>query len=323
MPGQADRSHRSKMGLHSVQQMVSEKRSEVNESSVHHSQYEKRDEGGELRSQCQLLSGDLLDDDSSGVHDEVSVVALNMDKCGRLRLETVDDLFNILQLRKRRRQKKVPVCRKSVPSTEMLPDTVEAPLFLAAAVDNKMAIVHKYLIEGGNPDAVDHFQRTALHKASFKGHVEIMSALLDAGATFDRKDKLESTAVHWACRGGSLPALQLLLQRGAKISARDKLHSCPLHVAVRTGHLQCAEYLIHCGADVNARDRDGDTCMHDAVRINRFKMIKLLMMYGASLNLKNCDGKTPMETLYSWQNGAKSLLFNFSEEKAELNEKTM
>ncbi|XP_037128072.1 ankyrin repeat domain-containing protein 1-like isoform X2 [Syngnathus acus] len=254
-PGQADRSHRSKMWLHSVQQMVSEKRSEVNESSVHHGQYEKRDEGGKLRSQCQLLSGDLSDDDSGGVHDEVSVVALNMDKCGRLRLETVDDLFNILQLRKRRRQKKAPVCRKSALSTEMLPDTVEAPLFLAAAVDNKMAVVHKYLNEGGNPDAVDHFQRTALHKASFKGHVEIMITLLDAGATIDRKDKLESTAVHWACRGGSLPALQLLLQRGAKISARDKLHSCPLHVAVRTGHLQCAEYLIHCSADVNARDR--------------------------------------------------------------------
>lgn len=35
------------------------------------------------------------------------------------------------------------------------------------------------------------------------------------------------------------------------------------------------------------------------------------------------DGKTPMETLYAWQNGAKSLLFNFSEERAELSEKMM
>ncbi|XP_077438318.1 uncharacterized protein LOC144061609 [Vanacampus margaritifer] len=319
------------MGLHSVQEMVSGKRSEVDEGREY--EYEtavsrdKRDDGGHAHSHCQLLSGDLSgdlsEDDSGGEHDEVSAVALNMDKCGRLQLETVDDLFNILQLRKRRRQRKTPAYKKkkSAPPAEMLPDTVEAPLFLAAAVDNKMAIVNKYLEEGGNPDAVDHFQRTALHKASFKGHVEVMSALLDAGAAIDRKDKLESTAVHWACRGGSLAALQLLLQRGAKISARDKLHSCPLHVAVRTGHLQCAEYLIHCGADVNAKDRDGDTCMHDAVRINRFKMIKLLMMYGASLDLKNCDGKTPMETLYSWQNGAKSLLFNFSEEKAELNER--
>ncbi|XP_019715692.1 ankyrin repeat domain-containing protein 1 [Hippocampus comes] len=320
------------MGLRSVQEMVSGKRSEVSEGRVRDGEYEyktsvsrqERDDGGDLRSRCQLLSGDSSEDDSGGEHDEVSAVALNLDKCGRLRLETVDDLFNILQLRKKRRQRKASIFRKkSAPSTEMLPDTVEAPLFFAAAVENKMAVVHKYLNEGGNPDAVDHFQRTGLHMASFKGHVEIMTALLDAGAAIERQDKLESTAVHWACRGGSLAALQLLLQRGAKISARDKLHSCPLHVAVRTGHVECAEYLIHCGADINAKDRDGDTCMHDAVRINRFKMIKLLMMYGASLNVKNCDGKTPMETLYAWQNGAKSLLFNFSEERAELNEKIM
>ena len=29
------------------------------------------------------------------------------------------------------------------------------------------------------------------------------------------------------------------------------------------------------------------------------------------------DGKTPMETLYSWQNGAKSLLFNVGQDKAD------
>ncbi|XP_077469971.1 uncharacterized protein LOC144084961 [Stigmatopora argus] len=294
------------MGLRSVEEMVSGQRSEVNEY------------------QAPAERGDLSEDDSGGEHDEVSAVALNMDKCGRLRLETVDDLFNILQLRKRRRARKAPGRKKkSAPPAETLPDTVEVPLFLAGAVDNKMAVVQKYLDEGGNPDAVDHFHRTALHKASFKGNLEVMNALLDAGAAVDKKDRLESTAVHWACRGGSLAALQLLLRRGAKIAARDKLHSCPLHVAVRTGHVECAEYLIHCGADVNAKDRDGDTCMHDAVRINRFKMIKLLMMYGAGLNVKNCDGKTPMETLYAWQNGAKSLLFNVSEDRAESHEKIM
>lgn len=96
------------------------------------------------------------------------------------------------------------------------------------------------------------FQRTALHKASFKGHVEVMKRLLEAGADIEKKDKvkfkhstlfffltltqhqphnsvcvfvfqLEATAVHWACRGGSLPALQLLLDQGAKITSRDKV----------------------------------------------------------------------------------------------------
>lgn len=34
------------------------------------------------------------------------------------------------------------------------------------------------------------FQRTALHKASFKGHVDIMKRLLEAGASMDKKDKV-------------------------------------------------------------------------------------------------------------------------------------
>ncbi|XP_045921038.1 ankyrin repeat domain-containing protein 1-like isoform X1 [Micropterus dolomieu] len=309
------------MGLHSVEELVSGKRSDgreaddfqggVYEAAVNQ---EKQDD---RRSHRELAGGGLSEESDSGSEqEEVSVAALNTDKSGRLKLETVDDLFNILQLKKRRRERKTPIHKKQQPEPETVPETVDEQLFLTAAMENKGPVVEKYLSDGGNPDAADHFQRTALHKAAFKGHVEVMKRLLEAGAAIDKKDKLEATAVHWACRGGNLPALQLLLDQGAKFTYRDKLHSTPLHVAVRTGHCECAEHLIHCGADVNAKDRDGDTPMHDAVRINRFKMIKLLMMYGASLNTKNCDGKTPMETLYSWQNGAKSLLCNFSHEKS-------
>uniref|UniRef100_A0A8C4HU22 Ankyrin repeat domain 1 n=1 Tax=Dicentrarchus labrax TaxID=13489 RepID=A0A8C4HU22_DICLA len=281
------------MGLHSVEELVSSKRSEskepddfqggVYEAAVNQ---EKQDD---RRSHRELVGGDPSEESDSGSEqEEVSVAALNTDNSGRLKLETVDDLFNILQLRKRRRERKIPIHKKQQPQPETVPETVDEQLFLTAAMENKLPVVEKYLSDGGNPNASDHFQRTALHKASFKGHVEVMKRLLEAGAAIEKKDKLEATAVHWACRGGSLPALQLLLDQGAKFTYRDKLQSTPLHVAVRTGHCECAEHLIHCGADVNAKDRDGDTPMHDAVRINRFKMIKLLMMYGASLNTKNC-----------------------------------
>lgn len=40
------------------------------------------------------------------------LLCCQMDKSGRLKLETVDDLFNILQLRKKRRQKKSPIHKK-------------------------------------------------------------------------------------------------------------------------------------------------------------------------------------------------------------------
>ncbi|KAM6956580.1 uncharacterized protein FYW47_012528 [Aplochiton taeniatus] len=246
--------------------------------------------------------------------EEVSVITLNTDKAGRLKLETVDDLYNILKLKKRRRERKSPIIKKE-PEAEVIPDVVDEELFLKAALDNKLPLVEKYLADRGDPNVGDHFQRTALHKASYKGNVDIVQRLLEAGAAIEKKDKLEATAMHWACRGGSLSALELLLNQGAKLTSRDKLRSTPLHVAVRTGHADCAQHLINCGADVNAKDRDGDTPMHDAVRTNRFKMIKVLMMHGASLQTKNADGKTPMESLYCWQSGAKNILSTLREEK--------
>ncbi|XP_062256308.1 ankyrin repeat domain-containing protein 1-like [Platichthys flesus] len=296
------------MGLHSVEELVTGKRSEGKESADF--------QGGVYEAAVnQEKRDDLRSHSDSGGEQEVSVAALNTDRSGRLKLETVDDLFNILQLRKRRRERKSPAHKRQQPEPETVPETVDEQLFLTAAMENKLPVVEKFLSDGGNPNVCDHFQRTALHKAAFRGNMEVMKSLLEAGAAIEKKDKLEATALHWACRGGSLPALQLLLDQGAKVTSRDKLQSTPLHVAVRTGHSECAEHLVHCGADVNAKDRDGDTPMHDAVRINRFKMIKLLMMYGARLNTKNSDGKTPLETLNSWQNGAKSLLSNFDEEK--------
>lgn len=42
------------------------------------------------------------------------------DKSGRLRLETVDDLFNIMQLKKRRRERKAPINKKPQPVPETL-----------------------------------------------------------------------------------------------------------------------------------------------------------------------------------------------------------
>ncbi|XP_066502892.1 ankyrin repeat domain-containing protein 1 [Hoplias malabaricus] len=240
-------------------------------------------------------------------------LTLNIDRLGHLKLESVDDLFGILQLKKRRKERRI-LAQKKEPEPEILPETVDQVMFLRAAEENKLSVVEKYLSDGGDPNACDDFKCSALHKASSQGHIEVIKRLLEAGALIENTDKLDATAVHWACRGGSLPALELLLNEGGKISSRDKLYSTPLHVAVRTGHYECAEHLIHCGADISAKDREGDTPLHDAVRINRFKMIKLLLMYGASMKTKNNDAKTPMESLLAWQNGAKNILSNFKEE---------
>lgn len=39
------------------------------------------------------------------------------------------------------------------------------------------------------------FQRTALHKASFKGHMDVIKRLLEAGAAIEQKDKVRRLEV--------------------------------------------------------------------------------------------------------------------------------
>ncbi|KAL2078635.1 hypothetical protein ACEWY4_026320 [Coilia grayii] len=230
------------------------------------------------------------------------------------KLNAVDELQKVLEL-KSRRSRRGPLRKcKPAPAPEQVPYYVDEADFLKAAEENKMAIINKYLEKCGDPNACDNFNQTALHRASRQGHVDVVKRVLEAGAKIEQKDKLESTALHSACRGGSLPVVELLLNHKAKVMARDKLNSTPLHVAVRTGHYECAEHLIHCGADINAKDREGDTPMHDAVRLNRFKLIQLLLIHGAIMKIKNCEGKSPMDNVLEWQSGARDILSKLDKE---------
>uniref|UniRef100_A0A3P8XFJ6 Ankyrin repeat domain-containing protein 1 n=1 Tax=Esox lucius TaxID=8010 RepID=A0A3P8XFJ6_ESOLU len=235
---------------------------------------------------------------------------LNVDKSGHLRLETIEDFQNVLQLRKlKKRARKEQVC-KPTPPADIVPYYVDEEDFFKACELDKLPLIERYLEKFGDVNACDKFRRTGLHRACTHGHVNVVKRLLEAGALIENKDKLDATSVHAACRGGSMPVLELLLDYNGSFSDRDKLLSTPLHVAVRTGHFECAEHLVHCGADVNAKDREGDTPMHDAVRLNRFKMIQLLLLHGAYPKLKNCDGKSPLDCTLEWQSGAKSILSN-------------
>ncbi|XP_022355257.1 ankyrin repeat domain-containing protein 1 [Enhydra lutris kenyoni] len=231
----------------------------------------------------------------------------------RSKLENLEDLEVIIQLKKRKKYKKTKVPAIKEPEPEIITEPVDVPRFLKAALENKLPVVEKFLSDKNNPDVCDEYKRTALHRACLEGHLAIVEKLMEAGAQIEFRDMLESTALHWASRGGNLDVLKLLLNKGAKISARDKLLSTALHVAVRTGHYECAEHLIACEADLNAKDREGDTPLHDAVRLNRYKMIRLLIMYGADLNIKNCAGKTPMDLVLHWQNGTKAIFDSLKE----------
>ncbi|XP_060895741.1 ankyrin repeat domain-containing protein 2 isoform X2 [Labrus mixtus] len=185
-------------------------------------------------------------------------------------------------------------------------DTAE---FMNAASQGKLSLIEKYLADGGNPNAHDELNRTALQRASLQGHTAVVQMLLEKGADINFKDQLGSRALHWACRGGSLGVVKALKSHGADLNVRDKcvlisslqLYSTPVHVATRTGHTAIVEYLLSCGAKINSRDREGDTALHDAVRLNRYKIVKLLIVAGADTKIKNHEGLTAVQQVKQWQ----------------------
>nr|KAF6301261.1 ankyrin repeat domain 23 [Pipistrellus kuhlii] len=200
-------------------------------------------------------------------------------KSSRTNLENLADLENLVQRRREKRLKRrVPRRapeRVVEPQAQAQAEPVGLDTFLKAAAENQEALVHKYLADGGDPNAHDKLHRRALHWACLKGHGRLVDKLLEAGAAVDARDLLDRTPVFWACRGGHLDVLKQLLNHGAQ---------------------------------VNARDKEGDTALHEAVRHGHHRAMKLLLLYGAGLGVRNQASATPVQLARDWQRAIREAL---------------
>jgi len=95
-----------------------------------------------------------------------------------------------------------------------------------------------------------------LHRASQKGHKEIVKLLIAEGADVNAKDKYGMTPLHLA---ETKEAAELLIANGADVNARTGDGQTPLLFAVMSGSKETVEILIAKGADVNAMDGAGVT----------------------------------------------------------------
>ena len=136
-------------------------------------------------------------------------------------------------------------CQRCHEITHALPDTDKAAAFKGAAPS-------------------DHIGLTALHAAvRFKGHVDVVRALIT---------------------------------NGADLSARTHNGNTALHLAAANGHTDCCKLLVRRKADVNAVcDFDGDMPLHRAVREGKTDIVSLLLEHGAVKDHKNLEGLTPIQ----------------------------
>ncbi|KAL3438994.1 ankyrin repeat-containing domain protein [Aspergillus tetrazonus] len=119
----------------------------------------------------------------------------------------------------------------------------------------------KYLFEighGCNVDWTDHMDSTPLLLAAERGHLDIVSFLLEKGAQTDHTDLEGRTALFWASKGGHVGIVRVLVAQGADLDKADEYGRTPMLAAVQHGRTEVVQFLLDAGADKRKPDIHGN-----------------------------------------------------------------
>lgn len=122
---------------------------------------------------------------------------------------------------------------------------------------------------------------TPIMIASYKGHTDIVQALIAAGAVVNAKNDLGGTALGLAAGTSRIDIIRILVAAKANVNAKDKEGDTALIIASGLGKTAAVKALIAAKADVNIRDKDGYTALMLAQRAGHTEIVKLLKQAGA------------------------------------------
>lgn len=150
-------------------------------------------------------------------------------------------------------------------------------------------MVRLLLQAGADPQHMDDFGVTPLHKAAAFGHALVLTQLLRAAAHPVDAANLRTGPIR------APPSYEAISQ-----------HQTPLHLALRpaaanippAARRELVALLLGFGADPNVRDAKGDTALHYACRLgDPWAVWALLAQGGADPDARNGQGETPLGVL--------------------------
>ena len=149
---------------------------------------------------------------------------------------------------------------------------------------------------------------TALHSASYAGHLQVVRSLLQHGVDVDVRGHENCTSLRFASRLGHGDVVQCLIDHGADVNSQEDDQSTPLNWAAHGGCIDAVRTLLKHHADVNSQDNDGDTPLHyavfgGAVKGGHLRVVQLLLEHGADVDAENKDGKTPLQLALEKERG--------------------
>ena len=133
--------------------------------------------------------------------------------------------------------------------------------------------------------------------AVYRGHREVVAALLDAGADVD---------VFVAAATGRTDDLRRALKEAGAVGAYAYDGWTPLHLAAFFGRIEAARILLEAGADVHAVSRNSltNTPLHAAAAGKHSEIALLLLAHGAKSDPADAGGYTPRQIATQNQLGA-------------------
>ncbi|CBF75411.1 hypothetical protein AN3775.2 [Aspergillus nidulans FGSC A4] len=160
-------------------------------------------------------------------------------------------------------------CLEPTPLLAAMKNKNTGPLgILVAAGADLRHVVHyskllrpRYLFEighGCNVDWTDHMDSTPLLLAAERGHLDIVSFLLEKGAQTNHTDLEGRTALFWASKGGHMGIVRVLVAQGADLNRADEYGRTPMLAAVQHGRTEVVQFLLDAGADKKKPDIHGN-----------------------------------------------------------------
>jgi hypothetical protein len=178
----------------------------------------------------------------------------------------------------------------------MCPEKPEAvPLYYAAMLGLRDLTEHLIAEHPEHVNARGGDEVTPMHVAARRGHVDILSLLLEYGADLDGRGIYDSTPLHRASWFVKLEAARYLLDHGANIDAQDDDDWTPLYLAAIDGHVEFARMLLNRGARINACNNEGLTPLHKAAENGKIQVVRLLLEHGADVNVRDNLDETPSQ----------------------------
>jgi len=178
-----------------------------------------------------------------------------------------------------------------------VPVDVPVPELIQASENGDVDAVQEILLKNVPIDEPNNVGWTALMKASFYGHEEVVRVLLNAGANAGvyGGEQADSSLTLASANGHVDIVKALLLSEGGRgtLNMKDAGGWTPLVWAAQQGHAKVVRLLLSAGALIDGAP-DGGSPLAGATAAGHLDVIRILLEAGANPNKPDGKGTTPL-----------------------------